>query len=109
MLTKFCHATGGDGGKKNFRWLKVQVAVNNASYTYSWYGVSHSAAGLHSRVLKLPLSDNRLEGKIPPELGHLTELTHLNLAGNRLSGCVPASLRNVRNNDLSQLDLPYCP
>ena len=42
------------------------------------------------------------------ELGRLTNLTVLSLSGNRLTGCVPASLRDVADNDLAQLGLSFC-
>ena len=96
-----------------------------------WEGVT--VAGSPSRVTKLLLSNERLSGSIPPELGRLLEVTHLNLSsnsltgdiplelgllfnleelklsGNSLTGCIPVALKDVPTNDLSSLNLPYCP
>ena len=41
-------------------------------------------------------------------LSIVTNLEHLSLSGNQLSGCIPGSLRDVRDNDLSNLGLPFC-
>ena len=56
----------------------------------------------------LNLYSNRLSGSIPSELGNLTNLEELYLSGNELRGCVPAAWRNVENNDLDSLGLPFC-
>ena len=90
-------------------------------------------AGTPRRVTKVLLSNENLSGSIPPELGALSELTHLNLSsnsltgdiprelgglsnlqeirlsGNSLTGCIPVALKNVPTNDLSSLNLLYCP
>ncbi len=54
------------------------------------------------------LNRNQLSGSIPVELGNLANLDSLYLGGNQLSGCIPDGLRDVAENDLSKLDLPYC-
>ena len=96
-----------------------------------WEGVT--VAGTPSRVTKLLLSSKSLSGTIPAELGGLVELTHLNLSsnsltgeipselgelsnlqeirlsGNSLTGGIPVALEDVPTNDLSSLNLPYCP
>ena len=95
-----------------------------------WEGVT--VAGTPSRVTKLLLSSESLDGTIPSELGSLFELTHLNLSsnsltgniprelgllynlqeirlsGNSLTGCIPVALKDVLTNDLSSLNLLYC-
>ena len=97
----------------------------------SWDGITTSSDP--SGVTKLLLSDEDLSGTIPPELGDLLELTHLDLSdnsligeiprelgglsnlvsvklsGNSLTGCMPAALKSVTTNDLSSLNLLYCP
>ena len=51
-----------------------------------------------------------LTGTIPAELGELGDtLTRLRLAGNGFTGCVPAGLADVEDNDLDQLGLEICP
>ena len=49
-----------------------------------------------------------MTGEIPPELGGLSNLTHLFLSNNQLRGCIPEGLRDIANNDLAELNLPDC-
>ena len=44
----------------------------------------------------------------PPALGNLSRLATLPLNGNSLGGCIPATLRDVAQNDLASLGLPSC-
>ena len=48
-------------------------------------------------MISLYLSNNRLTGSIPAELGELSNLTYLSLWGNRLTGSIPAELGNLIN------------
>ena len=50
-----------------------------------------------------------MTGEIPRELGGLSNLESLKLTGNSLTGCIPAALKDVATNDLSTLNLLYCP
>ena len=94
-----------------------------------WYGVTTNSSG---QIIRLDLSNNRLNGKIPVELGNISNLATLflfgnsldgevpvelgNLAnlrrlfigGNLLDGCIPDGLQDVPNNDLTTLRLPFC-
>ena len=56
----------------------------------------------------LDLSRNSLTGAIPAELGRLSNLEALRLSGNSLTGCIPVALMSVAANDLSSLNLRYC-
>ena len=59
----------------------------------------------------LNLEWNLLEGRFPQELGNLKNLQVLRVAGfifGGMSGCIPASLRAVPDNDLRWLNLPNC-
>ena len=64
-----------------------------------WDGVTVS----RSRVTSLWLSDKKLTGRIPAELGSLSALQQLNLYDNQLRGSIPAQLGNLSN--LQRLDL----
>ena len=60
-----------------------------------WEGVTLD--GEPQRVAELDLSEKRLTGAIPPELGDLTELRQLELSQNRLAGPIPAELGSLAN------------
>ena len=50
-----------------------------------------------------------MSGEIPAELGSLSNLTRLGLEDNELSGCVPSSLEDQLDFDVSDLGgLPFC-
>ncbi|MCY4573082.1 MAG: leucine-rich repeat domain-containing protein [Gemmatimonadetes bacterium] len=68
--------------------------INNDNWTTDaplelWFGVNADASG---RVHALSLNSNRLRGTIPPALGNLAYLRHLELASNELSGAIPREL-----------------
>eukprot|EP00752_Nemacystus_decipiens_P012229 g10841.t1 len=55
----------------------------------NWFGVKVNCEG---RAVKLILTLNVLRGNIPPQLGQLGALTHLDLSNNRLDGNIPPQL-----------------
>ncbi len=61
-----------------------------------------------SNLQRLNLARNRLSGDVPPELDSLTNLQRLSLSGNQLAGCIPAGLRDVPDDDFTELGLPFC-
>ena len=61
-----------------------------------------------TELAHLDLSNNSLTGEIPEELGRLTNLESIKLSGNTLSGCIPVALEQVSTSDLSTLNLLYC-
>ena len=57
---------------------------------------------------RLYLTDNRLSGDIPTELGKLSGLRALYLDGNNLTGHIPSESRDVPDNDFAETGLPFC-
>ena len=122
-LAALYDAAGGAGWTKWAGWL-TEAPVGE------WHGVTTDAEG---RVSGLDLQDNALSGRIPVELGSLTNLEELrlndneltgeipnalgflenlavlHLAGNPLTGCVPTALMDVADNDFDELGLAVCP
>ena len=88
------------GSLSNLEWL--DIASNQLT------GVIPKELGNLSNLQSLDLSDNRLTGSIAKELGNLSNLQELYLGGNLLTGCVPDGLRDVPNNDIARLGLPFC-
>ena len=56
-----------------------------------------SELGRLTELRRLVLKDNRLQGAIPAELGMLTKLQHLDLRSNRLNGGIPPELGDLAN------------
>ena len=92
-LVTFYNATNGLQWRDNTNWL-------SEAPLHQWYGVETDTTG---RVMLLSLSDNWVDGEIPPELGNLSKLRRLDLDGNLLSGKIPAELGNLP--DLKWLEL----
>ena len=67
-----------------------------------------SSLGNLTNLEDLYLYDNQLTGSIPPELGNLANLENLYLAYNQLTGCISAGLRDVADNDFTELGLDFC-
>ena len=98
ILVALYEATGGPNWTNNGNWLTVAPLRD-------WYGVSVDGEG---RVVELKLSLNRLTGRLPLELGSLSNLNGLFLNNNDLTGPVPpelASLSNLQHLWLSNNDL----
>ena len=82
-LVALYNATDGPNWINNYNWL------SDAPMGTAWFGVKTDASG---RVVELNLGRNRLRGTIPPELGSLAHLRHLELASNDLSGGIPPEI-----------------
>ena len=76
----------GNNWSNSSGWLGVPILED-------WYGVR--AVDSLGRVLELDLSDNGLSGKVPPQIGQMTELVALRLDGNELTGRLPMSLTGL--------------
>ena len=93
VLKALYNATNGPGWRNNTNWLSDAPLEN-------WSGVKTDEGG---RVVRLELNGNNLGGTLPPELGQLTNLTHLSLVNNQLTGNILPELGHLRS--LTELDL----
>ena len=118
VLVRLYKTTNGEGWARNANWLKEESVAH-------WDGVTTNDDG---RVVELCLSDVRMDGQLPDELGdlpllqklilnnnrlwgplparlaELKELVHLNLSANDFTGCIPDLARLTQ---LQSLDLSY--
>ena len=92
-LAAFYEATDGPNWVNSENWL-TDAPLDE------WYGIAVDGDG---RVSGLRLLDNKLSGRIPPELADLTELTDLSLSVNDFSGEIPPELGSLA--DLTFLSL----
>lgn len=107
-LVAFFEATDGPNWIDNENWL-TDAPLGE------WYGVETDQSG---RVIGLDLAGHTrlgdrgraefvfhgLAGSIPPEIGNLTHLTHLDLELNRLTGPIPAELGSLSSLEDLYLD-----
>ncbi len=99
ILIALYNATDGGNWTDNTNWLSDEPLGD-------WYGVTMHADG---RVTTLDLTENRLSGRMPSQLGDLSSLGELRLGNNDLSGPIPPELGSLpaltrldlENNDLS--------
>ena len=82
-LVALYNATDGPNWTVNTNWLTGPVA--------SWSAVTVTG----DRVTSLSLVVNRLTGRIPEEVGNLTNLSFLFLSQNQLTGPIPETLGNL--------------
>ena len=71
-------------------------------------GTIPAELGLLSGLERLWLAGNNLTGDIPLELGYLANLEWITLRGNQLTGCLPDEFSTIAYGDVDQLGLPYC-
>ncbi len=82
-------------------WTVGTSWLGYAGSECSWYGVVCNAG--RTEIQHLNLGENRLSGSISPAIGNLTNLRIVNFPSNRLSGNIPAAFGNLAN--LVSLDL----
>ena len=93
-LEAIYRATDGNNWRDNGNWLSDEPLER-------WLRVSVNKEG---RVRSLTLTDNNLNGTLPPEIGYLTELTYLGIYYNLdLTGPIPPELGNLKK--LTHLDI----
>ncbi len=85
-LVALYEATGGPGWAVSTGWLANATPC-------TWHGVTCAAGS----VVRLTLSEKELTGSIPPELGDLENLQHLELGLNELNGSIPPELGKLGN------------
>ncbi|CBJ33081.1 LRR-GTPase of the ROCO family, putative pseudogene [Ectocarpus siliculosus] len=84
-LVALFRSTGGAGWRRRDNW-------DTDADLATWDGVKVNDQG---RVVKLDLAYNKLQGRIPKELGDLTELKEATLYHNNLTGPIPLELGNL--------------
>ena len=84
---------------KKSSWINDQgwkPGSMDASDECEWFGVNCTQTVIQDReenvVTGLTLSQNELHGLVPPDIGLLTDLTHVDLSSNHLCGPLPASI-----------------
>ena len=93
-LVSLYKALNGSKWSRNDNWMSERPLRE-------WYGVTSDADG---RILELFLSNNRLDGNIPSEIGGLVKLEILSLGGNELTGSIPPEVGELTN--LKRLAFP---
>ena len=93
ILEQLYTETGGPNWTKDTNWLSDQPLGE-------WHGVETDEAG---RVVVLRLTNNKLTGRIPPQIGALAQLRELALNANDLTGPIPPRLGRLSG--LSRMDL----
>ncbi|MEJ2707016.1 MAG: hypothetical protein P8074_05315 [Anaerolineales bacterium] len=96
-LMTLYYSTRGDNWLDNTGW------GTDTPYC-EWFGVTCNPEG---QVIDLNLSQNRMDGSLPLEIGSLTSLQILDLSGNQLSGPIPSVLSHL--NKLNELWLSSNP
>ena len=86
-LVALYNSTNGANWKRNNNWLSDEPVGE-------WYGI---ATDTESRVVRITLRDNALEGEIPGEIGDLADLRSLRLDHNQLSGPIPTTVGSLEH------------
>ncbi|KAJ7961468.1 LRR receptor-like serine/threonine-protein kinase FLS2 [Quillaja saponaria] len=76
---------------------QVDFTTKRRSYTYK--------GNILAFLTGIDFSHNKLDGKIPPALGNLTEIRALNLSHNNLTGHIPVAFSNLKQ--IESLDLSF--
>ena len=86
FLEALYRSTNGDAWVDRSNWLTDRPLDE-------WYGVrTDPRTGSGHRVIALELGQNNLAGPIPPEIGNLDSLRHLDLVFNPLTGEIPPEI-----------------
>ena len=82
-LVALYNATDGPNWTHNDNWLTGPVS--------SWWGITTDGCN----VVEIQLSENKINGVLPAEIGQLVELTSLGIHGNQLTGFIPPEIGNL--------------
>ncbi|KAK9232703.1 hypothetical protein WN943_022951 [Citrus x changshan-huyou] len=75
-------------------------------FEFTTKNIGHTYQGRVLSLLSgLDLSNNKLIGHIPPQIGNLTKIQTLNLSHNNLTGSIPSTFSNLKH--IESLDLSY--
>ena len=99
VLEAMYELAGGSDWTNSAGWLAGAVLG-------SWHGISADSLG---RVTAIDLSGNGLDGRLPPPLGQLAQMTELRVDGNpRLAGRLPESLTALSLTTLAYAGTGLC-
>jgi len=73
-------STNGQNWSVSIGWMKGDPCSSQ------WYGISCSTINSETRIVKIDLNLNNLDGTIPTDIRKLSELRTLNLRNNKLNG-----------------------
>ncbi|MDR2274059.1 MAG: hypothetical protein LBF27_24345 [Sphingobacterium sp.] len=81
------------GGANSGTDWDITKPLNASTLSSAWSGITLTTINGASRVTAINLIGKKLAGKIPAEIGYLTELTELQLSNNyTIEGTLPASI-----------------
>jgi len=100
-LIAFYNSTDGPNWKNTKGNNKAWDINNPISNVSTWYGV----IVVNGSVYSLNLSNNKLVGTIPSEIGDLKSLQYLQLGSNELTGGIPTQIGDLTA--LTTLELQY--
>jgi Leucine-rich repeat (LRR) protein len=95
-LIALYNSTDGDNWTDNSGWKKPPLASDGFALPgreNTWLGITCDPG--NTTVQMINLSENNLNGTLPPELGNLPNLQDLALGLNQLSGNIPPELGNL--------------
>lgn len=93
-LIALYNATDGDNWNRNENW-KTGGIFSPPGTENTWAGVTCNA--INTTIIRISLTSNNLNGVIPGEIGHFSNLDSLNLTHNPLSGSLPPEIGNLTN------------
>lgn len=96
LVTLYQATASTESWLKDDNWLEEGLSVCSGWFGVDCDNIIEGERKLHV-VTRLTLSQNKMKGPIPEELGHLSGLTTLYLDGNNLTGTLPNTLGNLSN------------